>query len=276
MIPKLQPRPSSRRQAGIENIFVDVNSNVNANTHKHEIFKPAAAGRCDSAPGLGNSSEICNEHSSVATNDDIFSQTDASRPPSPPVPRAFLALDDQPAESPVPNQYGIDHKCLLLDYSCSSSTPRNDDENTSCSSSNLFGDFSLTPPTAGSRTPLIVSAKRYGSEVRRQHNKKRRRRRRPTSSKLDSKKHCSQSEASVERESLRPGEHTEEDALCLWKGDFSDEPEESNLPLLESSDEEEEHSEQIEEVVRAEHLSQAAFLPDGSFSANRAPPRKGW
>jgi hypothetical protein len=147
-----------------------------------------------------------------------------------------------------------------------------------------YSDFSLTPPTAGSRPPLLVSAKRYGSEVRRQHNKHRRRRRRPSSTRSDSQKHSSVLENSVDAVVSDSCKGNDSDALCLWKGDSAGEAENNYPPLLASSDEEVEQTDHIEEVVRAEHLKEAIGaqgneklqLKNRSFSANRAPPPKGW
>jgi hypothetical protein len=75
------------------------------------------------------------------------------------------------------------------------------------------------------------------------------------------------------------------DALCLWKADSYDEIQDNYLPLLASSDEEDEQTDRVEELVRAEHLKAAMVAARGneklplqkrSFSANRAPPPKGW
>lgn len=258
---------------------VDVNKNVGTNippgatetsTPPVSAFTGRSEFSCRSLPDCNDESLFSKE------NTQSFKASQDNQPLSP--SRSTLAYD-QPANSPVPNHYGNQHKHLLLGYSSSTSTSLETD-----SSSMSYSDFSLTPPTAGSRPPLLVSAKRHGSEVRRQHNKCRRRRRRPSSTRSDWQKHSSVLGNSVDAVGSDSCKENESDALCLWKGDSADEAEDNYLPLLASSDEEVEQTDRIEEVVRAEHLKEAIGaqgneklqLKNRSFSANRAPPPKGW
>ena len=183
--------------------------------------------------------------------------------------------------SPVPNQHGNHYKHLLLNYS--PSTSLSFDTDTSCSSSvSNYSDLSLTPPT-NSRPQMLVSAKRYGSEVRRQHSKRRRRRRRPQSS----------TNSNLQRDCSRPCSNANEihkcgdsDIYCLWKGE--EDPyrsmntiERKDLSLQTSSDEEEESTDKIINIVRAEHLREAELtnrkdnLPP-MISAYRYQPKKRW
>ena len=144
-------------------------------------------------------------------------------------------------------------------------------------------DYPLTPP-AGSRPPLLVSAKNHGSQVRRQHSKRRRIRRRPSGSRRESDKRFFVSGKSDNTTGRDSGKEKDSDNLCLWKVDDPGERDSTYLPSLESSDEEEEETNRIEEVVRAEHRKEAMGArageglqqQKGSFSANRVPPPKGW
>lgn len=290
MIPRLQLRPSSRRLSGIENKFVDANSNVDVHININANEHPGGADADDSASVFASRSDISEMSFSNSKNGGLSFKKDAQLSKevdnprvSPWQPRALTSTCDQSVQSPVPNYYGSQHKYLMLNYSSSSSTPLENDTDTSYDSMSYYSDFALTPPANGSRPPLLISAKRYGSEVRRQHNKKRRRRRRPTSTRSDSQNRSSALGGSVERGDSASGAQIDNGALCLWKGDPSGGAEEKNLPLLASSDEEEERSDRIEKIVRAEHSNQA-FIAQGngklppqhsSFSANRAPPPKG-
>jgi len=252
---------------------VDVNNNISGNippgasdTSTYSVSVSAHTGR----------SEFSDQSFSTSSNDGLFTKENTqsfkrvnSQDNEPLSPSRSTLTDDQPANSPVPNHYGNQYKHLLLNDSSSTSNSLETDNSTMS-----YGDFALTPPTAGSRPPLIVSAKRYGSEVRRQHNKCRRRRRRPSSTRSDSQKHSSLSDT-----------ENDNDALCLWKGNSPGETKNNFLPLLASSDEEDEQTDRIEEIVRLEHMAlKEAMVARGSeklqpksrfFSANRAPPTKG-
>ena len=273
MIPRLQPRPSSRRPPGIENVLpVDVNNNISEN------IPPSATDTSTfSVSAYTGRSEFSDQSFSTSSNDSLFTKENTqsfkrvtSQDNEPLSPSRSTLTDDRPANSPVPNHYGNQYKHLLLNYSSSASNSLETDNSTMS-----YGDFALTPPIAGSRPPLIVSAKRYGSEVRRQHNKRRRRRRRPSSTISDSQKRSSLSDT-----------ENDNDALCLWKGNSPGEAEHNYLPLLASSDEEDEQTDRIEEIVRLEHMalkeamvarcSEKPQPKNRFFSANRAPPPKGW
>jgi len=276
MIPRLQPRPSLRRPSSIENLFpVDANNNISTN-----IPAGATDTSTSSVSTFTERSEFSNRSFPSSNDDGRFSKENmqsfkgVNSQDNPPLsPSRSTLAHDQLANSPVPNHYGNQYKHLLLNYSSSTSNSL-DTDNISVS----YSDFSLTPPTAGSRPPLLVSAKRYGSEVRRQHNKRRRRRRRPSSTRSDSQKRSSVSGNSVDTTGRDSCKENDNNALCLWKGDSPGEAEYTYLPLLASSDEEDEERDRIEEVVRAEHLKEAMVargLKNRSFSANRAPPPKG-
>lgn len=267
MIPRLKPRPSLRRPSGIENTFhIDDNNSVKTS------IPPGKTNHTSVSAFSG--SEFANQTLS-ASNDDIHfskgdtqsletSQDNQQLSPS----RLTVEYGQQP-NSPVPNDYGNQYKHMLLNHSSSSSNSFGS-ENSSMS----CGDFSLTPPTAGSRPALLVSAKRHGSEVRRQHNKRRRRRRRPSSTRSESENRSSESGEFADSIDSDCRKAKDSDALCLWKSDSPDEAEDNYLPLLGSSDEEDEQTDRIEEVVRAEH--EKLQLKNMSFSARRAPPPKGW
>eukprot|EP00536_Pseudo-nitzschia_multiseries_P008146 jgi/Psemu1/19723/gm1.19723_g len=293
MIPRLQPRPSSRRPSGIENMFVDHNSSVDVSINTNASTEPVGADSDDLSSDTTVCSLITDGPSSTSAKDELSSEKDAQLlkkvdnpllPPGPPLAPAVTC--DQSVQSPVPNHYGSQHKYLLLNYSSSLKTPLETDADSTYDSVSYYNDFSLTPPTAGSRPPLLVSAKRYGSEVRRQHNKKRRRRRRPTSTRSGTQKDSSLSSSSIERDDYASNEQIENDndALCLWKCDSSIGGEQNNPHLFASSDEEEEQSDRIEQIVRAEHLKQGLIFQGNDrlpiryrpFSAKRVPPPKGW
>lgn len=281
MIPRLQPRPSGRRTSGIENMFpVDATNSVNTNispgmsdtsTAPLSMFTGESKLSCQSLSASNDESRFLKKN----TQSMKFSQD--YLPLSP--PRSTVA-SHQSANSPVSKSDGNQYKHLLLNSSSSTSNSFETD-----SSGLSYSDVSLTPPTAGSRPPLIVSAKRYGSEVRRQHNKRRRRRRRPSSSRSVSQKPCSIAGNCVDAMGSDSFKEDDSDALCLWKADSYDEIQDNYLPLLASSDEEDEQTDRVEELVRAEHLKAAMVAARGneklplqkrSFSANRAPPPKGW
>ena len=276
VMPRLKPRPSSSQPSGIENVFsVNVNncdgrntpalstssspSSISASTGKKDSYKQESSTSSDDSLNSKGNPHLFTE---------VVSQHNGPLSPSRVNPQY-----DQPANSPVPDHYGKQHKHLLL-----SSSPSTSNSSASDISTKDYSDFSLTPPTAGSRPPLLVSAKRYGNEVRRQHTKCRRRRRRPLSTKS-----VSQSDDSWDAEHREYSEENDKNAFCLWKRYSPGEVEEC-LPLFASSDEEDEQTDRIEEVVRAEHLKEAMVaqgnkklqLKIRSFSANRAPPPKGW
>jgi len=304
MIPRLQIRPATQQPSGIENVF-PANANVkippvNSSTSDSDIASSRSdysnkfllTSSClspekDERKSLPLSSSTDNISLEKGTSLSKIMSSVENTPLSPlqSSPLQVLA-SSEPAISPVPNNYGKHYRHLLLNYS--SSTSVSFDTDTSSSSCNSYcSDFSLTPP--GSHPPLLVSAKRYGSEVRRQHSKRRRRRRRPQSSlSSDSQKHFSGST----RAGMDPGKDRDGDTLCLWKdeedlyrpinnrADYSDGARGKSLPLLASSDEEEERTDRIEEIVRAEHLQQARIAQERDklppkISANLDPPRKG-
>lgn len=279
MIPRLQPRPSSRRLAGIENVFpVNGNNNVNTNISPDVTTRSTSlsdyTGRSGFSDRLLSSS---NDGTLLSKENALSSKGMTSQDKQPLSPSQSTQAYDQPANSPVPNHYGDQYKHLLLSYSSSTSNSFETDN-----SSMSYIDFSLTPPTSGSRPPLLVSAKRHGNEVRRQHNKCRRRRRRPISTRSNLQNNPSILSNAVSKTDGDCCKENDNDALCLWKGD-SLEADNNYLPLLASSDEEEEQTDRIEEVVRAEHLKEAMVARGNeklkfkkrSFSAHRAPPPKG-
>mmetsp|Transcript_14139 Transcript_14139/g.35527 ORF Transcript_14139/g.35527 Transcript_14139/m.35527 type:complete len:577 (-) Transcript_14139:132-1862(-) len=279
MIPRLQPRPSLRRPSGIENINpIDANNN-NVDTN----FRPGVSdASTSSVSSFNRRAEISGRTISTPTpkSESFFPKenTDSLEEDKQPLsPSRSLLECDQAANSPIPRDYGNQNKHLLLNYSSTTLNSLEKDRGLS------YSDFSLTPPTAGSRPPLLVSAKRHGSEVRRQHNKRRRKRRRPSSTRSELEGLCFVSGESIEPKGSDSGKEKESGALCLWKGDSRDESDDNYLPLLESSDEEVEQTDRIEDVVRAEHLKEAMVArqndnsrrQNGSFSASRAPPPKG-
>ncbi len=280
MIPRLQPRPSLRRPSGIENVYpTDANQNIDKD------------GKTDISDQTSSSASSIDRKPEVSCRL-VSSTTPKSESPSPEENSCSLEADNQPlspsrsmpehdqsAHSPIPQDYGNQYKQMLMNYS--SSTPNSLETDGSEMS---YRDFSLTPPTAGSRPPLLVSAKRHGSEVRRQHNKRRRKRRRPTSTRSESENINLVPGKAVNSKGSDCGMDRDSGALCLWKSDSFEEPDDTCLPLLESSDDEIEQTDRIEEVVRAEHRKEAMVTgrnnnsqqKNWSFSANRAPPPKGW
>ena len=276
MIPRLKPRPSSGRTSQIENVFDE--KNISAG------MQSGATGTSDSSICEYTGRSGLSHHFTNTSNDEsVLSKENVqifkkSREKQELSPSRSTSVDQLPVlNSPIPNSYENQDKHFLLNYSSSASNfLESDNKNPS------YSDFSLTPPSAGSRPPLLVSAKRHGSEVRRQHNKRRRLRRRPNSTRSDSKKKSLLSGDPVDLS--RACEGDDSDALCLWKGDSLSENEDSYLPMLASSDEECEETDRIEEIVRAEHLKEALIAKGNEklqihhmpFSANRAPPPKGW
>lgn len=113
-------------------------------------------------------------------------------------------------------------------------------------------DFAITPPAAGPR-PLVVSAKRVGQDVRREHTKRRRASRRVAKS---------------------------DSGLNLWnptQSQESSDEDEEDLPFLFPQS----------EVTPGEQTKQywewcygkgqkIELKPEQSWSAKRAPPAKGW
>mmetsp|Transcript_15916 Transcript_15916/g.36853 ORF Transcript_15916/g.36853 Transcript_15916/m.36853 type:complete len:959 (+) Transcript_15916:293-3169(+) len=274
-MPRLQPRPSSRRPSGIENaISFNVKKNGSTNTPI-----PSTSNSPFSVSTPTGEKSSYNERTFTFKKDTVnlkqsnhlFKEV-ASRHNGTPSPSRVNPTLDQPANSPIRDGHGKQHKHLLLNYS--STTSNSSDSGIS---EKDYSDFSLTPPTAGSRPPLLVSAKNYGNEIRRQNTKVRVRRRRPFSTKS-----ISQSGDSWDAEDNQCCEENNNNALYLLKGDSPGEIEEC-LPLPASSNNECEHKDRIEEVVRAEHLKEAMIAQGNkklqlnmrSFSASRAPPPKG-
>ena len=277
MIPRLQPRPSLRRPSGIENEYpTDANHNVDKNSQP-DISDPTKS----SASSFHRKPEVSSGPISSTTlkNEGLSPKENACSLNQPLSPSQSTLEHDLSAHSPIPQDYGNQYKQMLMNYS--SLTPNSSETDGNGMS---YRDFSLTPPTAGSRPPLMVSAKRHGSEVRRQHNKRRRKRRRPSSTRSESEGINLLPGKAVNSKGNDCGIERDSGALCLWKSDSFEEPDDNYLPLLESSDDEIEQTDRIEEVVRAEHLKEAMVAglnnncqqQNGSFSANRAAPPKGW
>jgi hypothetical protein len=312
MIPRLQPRPATKRPSGIENIFpANANVKIPPVDSSTSNLDSASASRSDCSngfplPSYNSIDDLSSEKGIPFSKSPLYMENAPLSPLQPTQVQAPTPATSEPAISPVPNHYGNQHRHLLLNYSSSTSVSL--DTDTSCSSGSYCSDFSLTPP--GSRPHLLVSAKRYGSEVRRQHSKRRRRRRRPSSTSSDSQKKSSGSGADADailtigrRAGTDIGKDSDDDALCLWKDeedpfrpmkagiDCSDGTEGENLPLLASSDEEEERTDRIEEIVRAQHLQQAKLARErdklqpnialksilkSNRDRDRDQPPKGW
>lgn len=107
--------------------------------------------------------------------------------------------------------------------------------------------FSLTPPTA-SPAPLVVSAKRLGSEVRRNHSKRRK---------------------------GRMWDDKENSTLNGWRraeNEMHDEPEEGLPPVEHLSPEE--RTQRYWQWCYGDNAEHP--MPQNSWSASRAPPGKSW
>ena len=215
MIPRLKPKSSFRRPSGIENVY-PIDTTTNVDTSLPPILTDTVTST-SSVSSFAGRSENYNRPLSTPNDESPFpkqKQMSLDGENQPLSPSRSTMEYDEAANSPVPNDYGNQHKHLLLNYS--SSTPNSFERD---GSSISYSDFSLTPPTAGSRPPLLVSARRYGSEVRRQHSKRRRRRRRPSSTRPESEKRSFASGMSVNPTSRDSRKEIDNDAFCLWKGD---------------------------------------------------------
>ncbi len=280
MIPRLQPRSSLKRPSGVENMYP-------ADTTHHAKATFPSLSSDTSTPlvkSLSGGSTTAQTPLSNPNDKRIFPLENAE-------PKE---LNEQPLSPSRPLvKYTVETSSIVLDncdhchdglspYYASTSSKCNSSETDDSSKSHI--DYPLTPPTAGSRPPLLVSAKRHGSEVRRQHSKRRRIRRRPSGTRRESEKHSFDSGKSDNTTGSFSGKEKDIDTLCLWKVDSPEETDNACLPSLDSSDEEEEETNRIEDVVRAEHRKEAMDAQNserlqrlnGSFSANRAPPPKGW
>ena len=124
-----------------------------------------------------------------------------------------------------------------------------------------FSDCSITPPATRPR-PLVVSAKRVGQDVRRQHSKRR-------------------------RPSRRVTKHGDNNGFCLWKdqnaptpsyASSDDEDDCHDLPFLFDSNSVSSESEQKKQYWEWCYGKETNvhLNATGSFSAQRAPPTKGW
>jgi hypothetical protein len=150
---------------------------------------------------------------------------------------------------------------VLSDVS-SISTPLSSPGNNHATLGNLEKASTLTPPTSCSR-PLMVSAKRLGQDVRREHSK----RRRPSSRR----------------------DQEDEGGTNLWNASpktQEDDEEEEELPFLFASDPKS-HQQYWEWCYgKGETIDLQATTPTGatsktisipgSWSAQRKPPAKGW
>lgn len=158
--------------------------------------------------------------------------------PTLPVPNPFLA--DEALKSPLPQDTSADLG--------------------SCSGS----DYSITPPVAGPR-PWVLSAKRLGQDVRRKHSKRRRFR------------------------SKKSSQARQQSGFCLWKDanapqgpNSSSDEEEEGLPFLfgmhehPSQDRVQQYWEYCYGKPKAKGSLADPIAPQLSWSANRAPPAKGW
>lgn len=279
MIPRLQPRSSLKRPSGVENTY-PADTTHHAKTNVPSISIDAST---PPVPFFSDSATSSQMPFSTPNDKRIFpienakSKELSNRPLSPSRP---LIKHGKDSNSPISDKGGHCHENLKSNCASASSTCKPIE--TEGSSMNQI-DYPLTPP-AGSRPPLLVSAKKHGSEVRRQHSKRRRIRRRPTGSRRESDKRFFVSGKSDNTTGRDSEKEKDSDTLCLWKVDDPGETDSTYLPSLESSDEEEEETNCIEEVVRAEHRREAMGArggeglqqQKGSFSANRVPPPKGW
>ena len=277
MIPPLKPRSSLKRPIGIENVCP-------ADTTHHAKAKSPLISSDASIPLVKSVRDgLTSAHLSTPNDKRIFSLENAESKElhKQLSPSRSLVKHGEESSSSVPDNCDHCHDDLSPNFASASSkckASETDDNNKS------HIDYPLTPPTAGSRPPLLVSAKRHGSEVRRQHSKRRRIRRRPSGTRRESEKDS----FDTGKFDITTGSFSEKekdsDTLCLWNVDSPDETENTYLPSLDSSDEEEEETNRIEEVVRAEHRREAMDArngerlqqQNGSFSASRAPPPKGW
>ena len=143
-------------------------------------------------------------------------------------------------------------------------SPRSNDV---LSDTSFTSDCSITPPATGPR-PLVVSAKRLGQDVRREHSKRR-------------------------RPSRRVNKGDSQNGFCLWKDHSSsasaqataaaaysssdDEHEQDDLPFLfdKTKVSETEQNKLYWEWCYGKEVT-VDLKAEKSFSAQRAPPKKGW
>lgn len=196
----------------------------------------------------------------------------------------------QSLESPVPESSSVaQHHPHLLTLSYSSSSSFETDTSS---------DFSLTPPASNMRSPLLLSAKRHGNEVRQQHSKRRRRRtRRP----------ANQASSSIaENVAGTTGSYDDDTGPFFgsWNGDDHDIAHGGSLAdasspgsgsaMLDSSEEDEPHQTMLPFPYDTKGLSTNEAIKQywewcygkgttiqlplhaGAFSAARVPPLKGW
>ena len=138
------------------------------------------------------------------------------------------------------------------------------------SDTSFTSDCSITPPATGPR-PLVVSAKRLGQDVRREHSKRR-------------------------RPSRRVNRGDNKNGFCLWKDhntpSASTQTTTATTTSYYSSDDEHEQGDlpflfdrtKVSETEQNRHYWEWCYgkevtvdlKAEKSFSAQRVPPKKGW
>lgn len=212
-------------------------------------------------------------------------QATLNNPPASPSPSPSPSLVEPSArletfKSPLSSSDGA----VLSDWS----------SNSNSNNSNIIDYCSLTPPVTGPR-PLMVSAKRFGSDVRRKHSKRRRCRSR--------RKSVSAATATVDgTAAANIGDNIHDGAYCLWKDanappsqeSSSSEEEDHGLPFLFSQRDRLPPQKQAQQyweycygttsttstatttaTTTTTTIKVDAPLSAG-WSANRKPPSKGW